>query len=56
MSPPRPTRCGRPAGGARRAELASKLGADRGAVHWTSATKGTGIPELRALVTALLQA
>ena len=42
--------------GTRRAELASKLGADRGAVHWTSAAKGTGIVELRALVTALLQA
>ena len=42
--------------GARRAELASKLSADRGAVHWTSAAKGTGIAELRALVAALLQA
>ena len=42
--------------GGRRAELASKLGTDRGAVHWTSATKGTGIVELRALVAALLQA
>ena len=40
--------------GARRAELAAKLGADRGAVQWTSASKGTGIAELRALVTALL--
>ena len=40
--------------GARRAELAAKLGTDRGTVHWTSATKGTGIGELRALVTALL--
>ena len=39
---------------ARRAELSSKLGADRGAVQWTSAAKGTGIGELRALVTALL--
>ena len=45
----------RPSGrGARRADLAAKLGADRGAVHWTSAAKGTGIGELRALVTALL--
>ena len=42
--------------GARRAELASKLGADRGTVEWTSATKGTGIVELRALVVTLLQA
>ena len=42
--------------GARRAELAAKLGADRGAVQWTSASKGTGIGELRGLVTALLQA
>ena len=42
--------------GARRAELAAKLDADRGAVHWTSAAKGTGIAELRALVDALLKA
>ena len=42
--------------GARKAELAAKLGADRGTVQWTSATKGTGITELRTLVTALLQA
>ena len=42
--------------GARRADLASKLGADRGSVQWTSAAKGTGISELRALVRALLQA
>ena len=42
--------------GARRAELASQLGAERGTVQWTSATKGTGIPELRALVQALLHA
>ena len=42
--------------GVRRVELASKLGADRGAVQWTSAAKGTGIAELRALVAALLQA
>ena len=40
--------------GARRAEVAAKLGADRGTVQWTSAAKGTGIGELRALVTALL--
>ena len=42
--------------GARRAELASKLGAERSRVQWTSAAKGAGIPELRALVTALLNA
>ncbi len=42
--------------GARKAELETKLGADRGSVQWTSATKGTGIVELRALVAALLQA
>jgi len=42
--------------GTRKAELASKLGTDRGTVHWTSATKGTGIAELRVLVRALLQA
>ncbi len=42
--------------GARKAELASKLGTDRGAVQWTSAAKGTGIAELRALVSALLHA
>ena len=42
--------------GARKVELAAKLGADRGTVHWTSASKGTGIAELRALVRALLQA
>ena len=41
--------------GARRAELAAKLGSGRGTVHWTSATKGTGIGELRALIAALLQ-
>ena len=41
--------------GARRSEVAAKLGADRGNVHWTSAAKGTGIGELRALVTALLK-
>ena len=42
--------------GTRKAELAAKLGADRGTVQWTSAAKGTGIVELRALVAALLQA
>ena len=42
--------------GARRADLAVKLGAERGAVQWTSASKGTGIAELRALVVTLLQA
>ena len=41
--------------GTRKAELAAKLGTDRGTVHWTSATKGTGIAELRSLVAALLQ-
>ena len=40
--------------GARRAELTAKLGTDRGAVQWTSATKGTGIGELRALMNAML--
>ena len=42
--------------GARKAELAAKLGTDRGTVHWTSAAKGTGIAELRTLVRALLHA
>ena len=42
--------------GARKAELAAKLGTDRGAIHWTSATKGTGIAELRTLVRTLLEA
>ena len=42
--------------GARKAELAAKLGTDRGTVQWASATKGTGIGELRALVAALLEA
>ncbi|MCY4423604.1 MAG: ribosome biogenesis GTP-binding protein YihA/YsxC [Acidimicrobiaceae bacterium] len=42
--------------GARKAELAAKLGTDRGTVHWTSATKGTGIAELRTLVRTLLEA
>ena len=42
--------------GARKAELAAKLGTDRGTVHWTSATKGTGIGELRTLVRTLLEA
>ena len=42
--------------GARKADLAAKLGTERGAVHWTSAAKGTGIGELRVLVTALLHA
>ena len=40
--------------GARRAELAAGLGSDRDNVQWTSAAKGTGIGELRTLVTALL--
>ena len=40
----------------RRAELAAGLGADRGCVLWVSAAKGTGIPELRRMVTALLEA
>ena len=42
--------------GARRGELQAKLGADRGDIQWTSASKGTGIGELRALVAALLHA
>ena len=42
--------------GARRAELATRLGAERGAVQWTSAAKGAGITELRTLVATLLQA
>lgn len=42
--------------GGRRTELAAKLGADRGSVQWTSAAKGTGINELRALVRVLLEA
>lgn len=41
---------------ARRAEVAAKLGAERGTVQWTSASKGTGIGELRSLVKALLEA
>ena len=41
--------------GARQAEIAAKLDADRGTVQWTSAAKGTGIGELRSLVAALLQ-
>ena len=41
---------------ARRTELAAKLGAERGTVQWTSASKGTGIGELRARVVTLLQA
>ena len=40
--------------GARKAELAAKLGAERGTIQWTSATRGTGISELRAMATALL--
>ena len=42
--------------GARRVDLAAKLDADRGEVQWVSAARGTGIPELRALVFALLHA
>ena len=42
--------------GARKAELTAKLGAERGTVQWTSATTGTGITELRALVATLLLA
>jgi GTP-binding protein len=42
--------------GARKADLAAKLGAERGTVQWTSASKGTGIGELRSLVAALLSA
>lgn len=40
----------------RKAELAAKLGTDRGTVQWTSAAKGTGIGELRTLVRTLLEA
>ena len=42
--------------GARKAELETKLGAERGTVQWTSTAKRTGIAELRALVAALLEA
>ena len=42
--------------GARRADLVARLGAERNRVQWTSAARGTGIPELRALVRALLNA
>ena len=42
--------------GARKTELVTRLGADRGTVHWTSATKSTGIAELRTLVRTLLEA
>ncbi len=42
--------------GARRVELSSKLCAESGAVEWTSSAKGSGIPELRSLVKAVLEA
>ncbi len=42
--------------GTGQAKLVSKPGAERGTVQWTSAAKGTGIAELRALVATLLQA
>ena len=42
--------------GARWAELAAKLGTQRADLHLTSAAKGTGIAELRALVRSLLEA
>lgn len=38
----------------RRAELTAKLGAERKDVRWVSADKGTGVPELRALVQSTL--
>lgn len=41
---------------ARRTELVTALGVQRGDVSWVSATKGTGIPELRARIAALLDA
>lgn len=41
--------------GARRSELAAKLGESRGPVNWTSASKNTGIAELRALIKTLLE-
>ncbi len=42
--------------GARRRELTDRLGAERGAVVWTSSAKGGGISELRTLLAALLRA
>ncbi|WP_420436914.1 ribosome biogenesis GTP-binding protein YihA/YsxC [Candidatus Poriferisocius sp.] len=41
--------------GARKAELAKGLGVAPGDVIWTSATKGQGIPELRAQIGAALR-
>ncbi len=38
----------------RRTELARKLGLEDGDVLWVSAEKGTGLPELRSVVTHLL--
>lgn len=38
----------------RRTELTGKLGVERGDIAWVSADKGTGIPELRSIVGALL--
>ena len=40
----------------RRGELTTKLGVERGDVSWVSAEKGTGIPELRARILALVDA
>lgn len=39
---------------ARRFEVAERLGAESASVTWTSASDGTGIPQLRALIRALL--
>lgn len=38
----------------RRSELTGRLGVERGDVSWVSAEKGTGIPELRSLINALV--
>jgi GTP-binding protein len=38
----------------RRTELTAKLGVERGDVSWVSAEKGTGIPELRTRIKALI--
>ncbi len=40
--------------GARRADLATKLGVRKADVTWASAAKGTGVPEVRSLVRELL--
>ena len=38
----------------RRTELTTRLGVERGDVSWVSAEKGTGIPELRTRILALI--